>query len=165
MFFSTFQLFDLFLEGQNYRFYWIYGMFSTFRLFNLMMGGQNDQIYWIYWNFSTIRPLAGRSKWLILLNILFFFDFSASCWEVNGAILLDILSFSDFSNFRPPARRSKWLILLTILIFFRFFVILTSWWEIKMIDSTEYIEFFDVSTFRTRGGGQNDQFYLIYLFF
>ena len=46
--------------------------------------------------------------------------------------------------------------------FFRLFVILTSWWEIKMIDFTEYIEFFDFLTFRTRGRGQNDQFYLIY---
>ena len=47
---------------------------------------------------------------------------------------------------------------------FRLFVILTSWCEIKMIDFTEGIHFFDFLTFRTRGGGQNDQFYLIHFF-
>ena len=118
--FSTFRLFELLVGGQNDWFYWIYRFFlifdfSTswrevkmikftecidfFRFFYLMLGGQTDRFYWIYWilfDFSTFRPLAGRSKWLILQNIL---------------------DFLDFSTFRPLVGRSKWSILLNILIF------------------------------------------------
>ena len=35
---------------------------------------------------------------------------------------------------------------------FRLFEFSTSCWEFKLIDFTEYIEFFDLSTFRPRGG-------------
>ena len=50
-----FRLFDLLLEGQTDRFYWIYWIFSTFRLFDLLLGVQIDWYYWIYWIFSTLR--------------------------------------------------------------------------------------------------------------
>ena len=70
-------------------------------------------------DFSTFRPLGGWSNWLILLNILNVFD---------------------FSTFRPVVRRSNWLILLSILIFFDFSIY---WLEVKIIDFTYYIDFFD----------------------
>ena len=131
-----FKLFDFSTwgEGLNGRFYWI---FSTFRLFNLLLWGQTDRFYWIYWvfAFSTFRPLAGSSNWSILLNILDFFDFSSSWWEVK------MIDFTEYIEF------------------FRLFDFLTFRWEFKMINFTECIEFFRL--FDLLLGGQTDRFYWI----
>ena len=44
---------------------------------------------------------------------------------------------------------------------FRLFELSTSWWEVKMIDFTEYIRFFRLFSFRPLGGRSNDQFHWI----
>ena len=103
-----FSPFDLLVGGQNDRFYWIYWIFSTFRLFDLLVGVKmiNFTEYNVFFDFPTFRPLDGRSKWSILLNILDFFD---------------------FSTFRPHGGRSKWSNLLNnieLLSTFRFFDLL-----------------------------------------
>ena len=72
--------------------------------------------------FSTSRPLAGRSNWSILLELL------------------------DFLTYQPLTGRSKWLILLNIMYFIDFS---TSWWEVKLIDFTEYIGYFWLFDFST----------------
>ena len=138
-----------------------------FRVFDLLVGGKNDQNYWIYWiiyDFSIFRPLAAKSKWLILLNILEFLDFLASCWELNWAILLDISNSFDFSTFRPPAGRSKWLILLTIFDFLLFSTFRhlsgRSKWFILLT-----IFFFTFRLFGLLVGGINNHFYWIYSIF
>ena len=147
---STFRLFDLLPGDQNdwsYRIYWFFRLFdfSTswwevkminfteyidfFRLFDLLLGGQTNRFYWIFiLNFSTFRPLTGRSKWLILLNILYFFD---------------------FSTFRSLGGSSNWLILLNILDFFWLFDLSSCCWEVKLIYINEYIGFYRLFDFST----------------
>ena len=98
-----------------------------FRLFDLLLGGQTDRFYWIFiLHFSTSRPLTGRSKWLILLNILYFFD---------------------FSTFRPLGGSSNWLILLNYIGFFWIFDFSSCCWEVKLIYINEYIEFYRLFDF------------------
>ena len=100
--------------------------------------------YTVFFDFSTFRPLGGRSKskWSLLLDILTFFDFSISCWEVK------LIDFTGYIGL------------------FWLFDFSTCWWEVIIIDFTEYIDFF--STFRLFDilvGGQNDRFYWIYCIF
>ena len=166
---NFFRLFDLLLGGQTDRLYRIHWIILTFRLFDLLVGGQNNRFYWIYWfffDFSTFRHLGGWSKWSILLNILYFFDFSNfrplggvkmikynkyidffrlfDFWPLAGRlkclILLNILKFFDFSTFRTLGGRSEWSNLLNIL---------TSCWEVKLIDFTGYIGFIRIFDFPT----------------
>ena len=111
---------------------------NYFRLFDFLLGGQNDWFYCIYWIFSTFRPLAGRS---------------------TERFLLDILNSFDFSTFRPLAGMLKWLILQTIFNFFRHFDISTSWWEVKMINFIEYIDFLTFRLFDLLVGGLSDNVY------
>ena len=90
--------------------------------------------------FSTFLPLGERSKWSLLLNILFFFDFSTSLLE-------------------GQTYRLYWIIL--ILLTFRLFDLRVG--EINMIDFTEYIGFFRL--FVLLVGCQNDRLYWTYCIF
>ena len=113
-----FRLFDFLTFRWEFKMINFTECIEFFRLFDLLLGGQTDRFYWICWIlfvFSTFRTLAGRSKWLILLNILGFFDFS------------------------------------------------TSWWEVIMINFTEYIDFFRLLDLLL--GCQTDRFYWIYWIF
>ena len=118
-FFPIFRLFDLWVGGQNYQFNSIYWFLSTFWPLAERL---NLSILLDILNFSTSRPLTGRSKLLILLNILYFFDFStfrpfggSSNW-----LFLQNIFFFYFSTFRAVAARSNWLILMNILNFIEF---------------------------------------------
>ena len=130
-----FRLFDLLLGGQTDRFYLIYWIFPTFWLFELVVVVKMNNFPECIGFFLIFWPLAGRSNWSILLDILNFFDFSTFrplAGRSNWSILLDILDFFDFSTFRPLAGRSKWLILLNIyIVFFPLFDFSTSWLEIN----------------------------------
>ena len=92
------------------------------------------------------------------------FDFSTSWWEVKMIYFIEYIAFfftfrlfnilvggindhfywiySNFSTFRPLAGRSNWSTLLDTLDYFWLFDFLTCFWEVKMIDFIEYIEFF-----------------------
>ena len=169
-----FWLFDLLLGGQNDWFYWIYRILSTFWLFDLSVRVQNDQFYWMYWIFSTFWPLAGRSNWSILLDMLDFvrfFDFSNSCRKIKMIDLTEYIGFfrlfdllvgghNDqfywiywfFSTSRPLAGMSNWSILLDILDFSTSQALTgRSKWLILL----NIIYFIDFSTFRPLGGRSN----------
>ena len=124
-------------------------------------------IYWIFSTFRLFRPLGRRSKWSNLLKILNYFrllDFSTSCWEVKIIDFTEYIGFfwlfgillegqlSDFyvywilSTFRLfdllPGGQNDWFYWLGIYLNFRFFDFSTSWWEVKIIDFIEFIDFF-----------------------
>ena len=128
--------------------------FHTFRLLDILVAVQNELFYWRYcfFYFWTFRPLGGRYKWSLLLNIFNFFDFSTSCWEVKlidftGYIGL-FLTFRLFDLFLGGQNdRFYWIYWIfstfidfnEYIDFFRLFDFSTSWREVKMIDLTEYI--------------------------
>ena len=118
-----------------------------------------------FFDLSTFRPRGGRSKRSILLNILYFFDFLTSCWEVKVINFTGILDFFNFSTFRHVAVRSNWLILMNILNFFNFSTVRPIGGKSKWSILLNILIF---STFRLLAlllGGQNDQFYRIYIGF
>ena len=155
----------------NFTEYIVFFEFST-SCWEVKLIDFTGYLYWILFNFSTFRPLAGRSKSLILLNILIFFDFSTSLWEVKMIIFTEYIDFFrlfdllmggqtvrfywifilNFSTSRPLTGRSKSLILLNICIFstFRLFNLLVG----VQIDSFYWIilDFLDFSTFRAVAG-------------
>ena len=169
------------------RFYWIYYLFPTFRLstsrgeFKMIdftdyidFSRSNWLILLNILNFLTFRlfdlvaggqPRGGRSKRSILLNILYFFDFLTSCWEVKVINFTGILDFFNFSTFRHVAVRSNWLILMNILNFFNFSTVRPIGGKSKWSILLNILIF---STFRLLAlllWGQNDQFYRIYIGF
>ena len=132
------------------------------------MGGQNDQIYWIncffrlfdFWtscwevkmikfyidffrlfDFSTSN-LAGRSKWLILLNILFFFTFPPLAGRSTERFYCIYCFFPTFRLFGLlPVGQNDWFYLVYCIFFtFRLLDLL-----VGGHDFTEYIFFFDFS--------------------
>ena len=98
MFLSTFRP----LAGRTYWSILLHILnFSTFRP---LTGSSNDWFYWLYYIFSTFRifALGGMSNWLILPNIVNFYDFSTfrhGPGRSNCLILLNILNFSTFRLF------------------------------------------------------------------
>ena len=130
--------------------------FHTFRLLDILVAVQNELFYWRYcfFYFLTFRPLGGRYKWSLLLNIFNFFVFSTSCWEVK------LIDFTGYIGL------------------FWLFDFLTCFLEVKMIDFTEYIKFFrllsilmniliffDFSTFRSLGAWSKWSIWLNILYF
>ena len=115
-----------------------------------------------FFHFFSFRPLDERSKWSILLNILYFFDFLTSCWEVK---LIDFTGYVDFSTFRPLAGRSNWLILLNILGVFDFLTFRAVGEMVRGQNDRCYWIYWFFSPFNIMVGGQNDRFYWIYWIF
>ena len=119
------------------------GYIGFFRPLHLLLGGQNDWLYWIYCIFSTFWLfdlfMGGQIDWFywIYIGIFWLYDFLTCCWKVN---LIDFTEILNFFDFWPVGGRSKWF-LLNILIFLTF----------RLLDLLL--------------GGQNDQFYGIYLIF
>ena len=146
VFFSTFRIIHLFRLFELSTSWWEVKMIDFteyirfFRLFSFRpLGGRsNDQFHWICWIFSTFFDLllggqTDRFYWI--------------CWIVRlfNLLLGGLIDwvYRIYWNFST----------------FRLFELLVKWWEVKMIDFSEYIRFFRLS------GGQNDRFYRIYLFF
>ena len=91
--------------------------------------------------FSTFWPLAGRSNWSILLDMLHFLTFRPLAGRSNWLILLNIFEFFDFLTFRAVGKMvgGQMINFTEYIGFFRFS---TSWSGVKMMDFTEYIGFF-----------------------
>ena len=168
-----FSPFDLLVGGQNNRFNWINWIFSTFRLFNLLVGVKmiNFTEYNVFVDFPTFRPLDGRSRWSILLNILDFFDFSTSWWEVKMIKFTEYIGIFRLFDFSISCREVKMIDITEYIVFFQLFGLLlegqlsdftvgilsfsdfsTSRREVKMINFTEYIDFFEYPPFWPLGG-------------
>ena len=124
---------------------------------------------------SSFWPLGGRSKWLILLNILFFFTFPLLAGRSTERFYCIYCFFPTFRLFGLlPVGHNDWFYLVycifftfrlldllvgghdfTEYIFFWFFELLVG--EVKMINFTEFIWFF--RHFDLLLGGQTDRFH------
>ena len=128
----------------------IFFAFSTYR----PLGGRSKWLILLeildFLDFFSFRPLDERSKWSILLNILYFFNFLTSCWEVK---LIAFTGYVDFSTFRPLAGRSKWLILLNIFDFFLLFDFSSCWWNGERSKWSILLNILDFFAFWPLGGG------------
>ena len=126
--------------------------FSTFR----PLAGSSKWLILLtifdFFHFSTFRHLGGRWKWWILINILIFwlFDFSISWSKVSVITLTKYIQF--FPTFRPLARRLNWSTLLDTLNYFDFSNFRPVGGQSKWSILLNVLHFFDFSTFRPLGG-------------
>ena len=90
------------------------------------------------------QSLVNEQPW----NILYFFDFSTSCWEEMNRFYWMYWIFLLF-DLSTSCWEFKLIGFTEYIGFFWLYDFSNCWWEVKIIDFTEYIDFFRLFDFST----------------
>ena len=147
-----------------------------FRVFDLLVGGKNDQIYWIniliyFWllDLSTSCwevKMIDFTEYIEIFRLFLFWNSWCEIKMINFTEyivffrLFDLLLWVQIDRFYwicwifrlfdlLLGGQIDWFYWIRI---FRLFELLVKWWEVKMIDFTEYIGFFRLFDFLNRCG-------------